>query len=239
MSAMTEELFLEDSYIKECETEITAIEGNRVALSRTPFYPGGGGQENDTGVLIQNGSQTAVTKVKKESGKIWHTVAEPEQLVLGKAVAKIDWQRRENLMKHHTLLHVIAAVFNGERDSLCTGNQIYPDKARIDLTGISDLDQEEIGQLAARVNQEIARNHPVSTRTLPREEAEGVSGAIKTVVNLIPESVKEVRLVKIGDIDEQACGGTHVRETGEIGRFVLDSTKNKGKGITRLEVHVE
>ncbi|MGO1058643.1 alanyl-tRNA editing protein [Planococcus sp. FY231025] len=235
---MTKELFLEDSYLKTCETEITAIDGDKVSLDQTVFYPAGGGQETDTGVLIQNGQEIAVTKVKKEDGEIYHYVSEPEKLRIGPVNAQVDWQRRENLMKHHTLLHVIATVFNGERDSLCTGNQIYPDKARIDLTGISDLDQKEIDRLVDKVNEEIARNHPVSTRTLPREEAEGVSGAIKTVVNLIPESVKKVRLVKIDDIDEQACGGTHVRETGEIGRFVLDTTKNKGKGITRLEVHV-
>lgn len=235
---MTDELFLEDSYLQASETEITAIDGNCVLLSRTPFYPGGGGQESDTGWIIQNGRETEVVKVKKENGSICHTVKEPEILSPGKATAKIDWDRRLNLMKHHTLLHVIAAIFNGECSSLCTGNQIYPDKARIDLTGISGLSQEDLEGLAARVNEELAHNHPVTTRTLPREEAEEVSGAIKTIINLIPESVKEVRLVKIGDIDEQACGGTHVRETGEIGQFRIDKTKNKGKGVTRLEVHI-
>lgn len=235
---MTNELFLEDSYLTICETEITAIDGDRVTLSRTVFYPGGGGQENDIGVLVQNGRETEVISVKKEGGVIVHSVKEPEKLAPGKATAKIDWERRENLMKHHTLLHIIAAVFNGEHGSLCTGNQIYPDKARIDMTGISEFSKDELDRLVAKANEEIARNHPISTRTLPRKEAEQVSGAIKTVVNLIPESVKEVRLVKIGDIDEQACGGTHVRETRDIGRFMLDKTKNKGKGVTRLEVHI-
>src|SRR5690606_29283668 len=150
--------------------------------------------------------------------------------------AKLDWDRRQNLMKHHTLLHVIAAVFNQEHDSLCTGNQIYPDKARIDLTGITELSQEEIDALVSKANDELERNHEVSVRTLPREEAENISGVIKTIVNLIPKAVKEIRLVKIGDIDEQACGGTHVKQTGAVGKFVLDKTKNKGKGVTRLEV---
>lgn len=238
MTAMTNELFLEDSYLQECEAEILKIDGDRVILDRTVFYPGGGGQENDTGLLMQNGQEVQVVNMKKEGGQLYHIVKDPEKLTPGKAVAKIDWERRENLMKHHTLLHVIAAVFNEERSSLCTGNQIYPDKARIDMTGISELGTEEIGLLIAKVNHELAQNHPVSTRTLPREEAEQVSGAIKTVVNLIPASVKEVRLVKIGDIDEQACGGTHVRNTGEVGQFRLDKTKNKGKGVTRLEVHL-
>lgn len=235
---MTNELFLADSYLKECEAEIMRIEGDRVLLDQTVFYPGGGGQENDTGLLMQNGREVQIVHMKKEGGLLYHIVKDPEKLAPGKAVAKIDWERRENMMKHHTLLHVIAAVFNSERSSLCTGNQISPDKARIDMTGISELGSAEIGQLIAKVNQELARNHAVSTRTLPREQAEQVSGAIKTVVNLIPPSVQEVRLVKIGDIDEQACGGTHVRNTGEVGQFRLDKTKNKGKGVTRLEVHL-
>lgn len=233
---MTKELFLEDSYLKTCEAEIIAIDGDKVTLDQTVFYPAGGGQETDTGVLIQNGQEVAVTKVKKEGGEIYHSVSEPEKLTIGPVTAKVDWERRENLMKHHTLLHVIAAVFHQAHDSLCTGNQIYPDKARIDLTGITELSQEEIDTLVVEANKELARNHEVSIRTLPREEAENISGVIKTIVNLIPKAVKEIRLVKIGDIDEQACGGTHVSETGAVGQFVLDKIKNKGKGITRLEV---
>ncbi|MCP2034046.1 alanyl-tRNA synthetase/misacylated tRNA(Ala) deacylase [Planomicrobium sp. HSC-17F08] len=233
---MTKELFLEDSYLTSCEAEITAIDGDKVTLDQTVFYPAGGGQETDTGVLIQNGQEITVVKVKKENGEIFHYVSEPDKLSLGPVTAKLDWDRRQNLMKHHTLLHVIAAVFNQEHDSLCTGNQIYPDKARIDLTGITELSQEEIDALVSKANDELARNHEVSVRTLPREEAENISGVIKTIVNLIPKAVKEIRLVKIGDIDEQACGGTHVKQTGAVGKFVLDKTKNKGKGVTRLEV---
>ncbi|RNF39774.1 alanyl-tRNA editing protein [Planococcus salinus] len=235
---MTVELFLEDSYLKTCETQIMAIDGDKVTLSQTVFYPAGGGQESDTGKLIQNGQETEVLKVKKEGGTIYHYVREPEKLQVGPVSAEIDWERRNDLMKHHTLLHVLAAVFHQEHDSLCTGNQIYPDKARIDLTDITELSKEEIDALVTKANEELANNHEVTVRTLPREQAEQLSGAIKTVVNLIPKAVKEVRLVKIGDIDEQACGGTHVSETGEVGQFVLDKTKNKGKGMTRLEVRV-
>ncbi|MDN7245101.1 alanyl-tRNA editing protein [Planococcus shenhongbingii] len=235
---MTKELFLEDSYLKTCGAEITSIDGNKVALNRTIFYPGGGGQEADSGILIQNGQEVQVTKVKKEGREIFHYISTPEKLVLGTVTATVDWERRESLMKHHTLLHVISAVFHQQQNSLCTGNQIYPDKARIDLTDITDLSSEELDALIAKANEELARNHKVTVRTVPREEAENISGMIKTIVNLIPESVKDIRLVKIGDIDEQACGGTHVNETGSVGQFVLDKTKNKGKGITRLEVHM-
>lgn len=139
-------------------------------------------------------------------------------------------------MKHHTLLHVLAAVCHRSYNSLCTGNQVYPDKARIDLTGISDLSREAIDGLIRKANEELLENHEVTVRTVPRKDAEQLSGAIKTAVNLIPEIMQEVRLVRIGDIDEQACGGTHVKETGIIGQFTLEKMKNKGKGVTRLEV---
>ncbi|WP_088034329.1 alanyl-tRNA editing protein [Evansella clarkii] len=233
---MTEELYLEDSYLKTCSANIIEINDGTVILDKTVFYPSGGGQECDHGHIIQNGQEFEVHKVKKEGGKIRHYVREAERLIPGPAEAVIDWERRENLMRHHTMLHVLAAVFHKEYGSLCTGNQIYPEKARIDLTDITELDRDEINRIVALANQEVKKNHPVSARTFPREEAEAISGAIKTVVNLIPKAVKEIRLVKIGEIDEQACGGTHVKGTEDIGEIVLDKTKNKGKGTTRLEL---
>lgn len=232
-----EELFLEDSYLRECKSTILSIEENKVVLDQTVFYPTGGGQEHDTGYLIQNGQTFDVINVKKEQGRIVHYVKDTGGLVVGEVKVKIDWVRRYQLMKHHSLLHVMASVFHRKYGSLCTGNQIHPDKARIDLTEISSLSQEEIADAILKTNEEIKANHLISTRVLPREEAENISGTIKTVVNLIPSFVKEIRLVKIGDIDEQACGGTHVKETTEIEGVVLDKVKSKGKGVTRLEVH--
>lgn len=230
------ELFLEDSYIKECVAEIVSINGDQVELDQTVFYPTGGGQEHDTGVLIQDGQTYEVFKVKKENGKISHFVKNPEGLKLGLVTAKLNWERRYNLMKHHSLLHVLASVFNRKYGSLCTGNQIHEDRARIDLTEISELTDSDYEKLLEEANKEIQANHLITTRVLPREEAEAISGSIKTVVNLIPPTVREIRLVKIGGIDEQACGGTHVNETREIEGVILDKVKSKGKGVTRLEV---
>jgi misacylated tRNA(Ala) deacylase len=231
------ELFLDDSYLQECNATILSIEEKKIELDQTVFYPTGGGQEHDTGFLIQNGQSFEVVNVKKEKGKVIHFVENAEGLVIGEVTAKIDWDRRYQLMKHHSLLHVLASVFHKKYGSLCTGNQIHPEKARIDLTEISELSQEEIADVIQRTNEEIKANHLITTRVLSREEAENISGAIKTVVNLIPPFVKEIRLVKIGNIDEQACGGTHVKETAELEGVVLDKIKSKGKGVTRLEVH--
>jgi misacylated tRNA(Ala) deacylase len=233
------ELYLANSYQTKCESNIIRVEDNKVFLDETVFYPTGGGQEHDTGWIQQNGESVEVFKVKKEQGQVVHYVKNPEKLCSGSAIAEINWQRRHGLMRHHSMLHVLGSVFYKHYDSLCTGNQIYEDRARIDLTGITELSEVEINRMISEANKEILANHPISTRILPREEAESISGSIKTVVNLIPDSVKEIRLVKIGNIDEQACGGTHVKETSEIGHIVLEKTKNKGKGVTRLELYAE
>jgi misacylated tRNA(Ala) deacylase len=233
------ELYLANSYQTKGETKIIRIEDNKVFLEETVFYPTGGGQEHDTGWIQQNGESVEVFKVKKEQGQVVHYVKNPEKLSVGPATAEINWQRRYGLMRHHSMLHVLGSVFYKHHDSLCTGNQIYEDRARIDLTGITELSEEEINKMISEANREIIKNHPISTRIVSRAEAESISGSIKTVVNLIPESVKEIRLVKIGNIDEQACGGTHVKETIEIGHIVLEKTKNKGKGVTRFELYAE
>lgn len=236
---MTLEIFLQDSYEKTCEAEILTIGNEKVVMDKTIFYPAGGGQEHDTGWLKQGEETVEVFKVKKEQGVIVHYVKKPEKLSSGAVTAKIDWQRRHGLMRHHSMLHVLGTVFYRHYDSLCTGNQIYTDRARIDLTGITELKEEELNEMVAEANKEISTNHKISSRIVPREEASAISGSIKTVVNLIPESVRDIRLVKIGNIDEQACGGTHVKETGEIGEIILEKTKNKGRGVTRLELRLE
>jgi misacylated tRNA(Ala) deacylase len=234
---VTKELYLEDSYQTRCEANIILVEDDRVILDQSVFYPAGGGQETDTGWLQQGDVSVEVFKVKKEQGQVLHYVKNPEKLMAGPVLAEIDWERRKGLMRHHSMLHVVASVFHKHFGSLCTGNQVYEDRARIDLTGITELNEAEMTDILTEANSEIAANHPITARVVPREEAELISGSIKTVVNLIPPSVKEIRLVKIGDIDEQACGGTHVRYTNEIGHVVLEKFKNKGKGVTRLEVH--
>lgn len=236
---MTRELYLSDSYQTRCEAQIVSIIDEKVVLDQTVFYPTGGGQEHDIGWLIQGDTTAEVLRVKKEQGEIIHYVNDSSGLSIGPVSAEIDWKRRKGLMRHHSMLHVLGSVCFKHFESLCTGNQIYQDRARIDLTNITELKTEEIKKMIEEANEEVEHNHPVSVRLVPRDVAESISGSIKTVVNLIPESVKEIRLVKIGDIDEQACGGTHVKETTEIGRMVLLKMKNKGKGVTRLELMAE
>ncbi|MGQ7276713.1 alanyl-tRNA editing protein [Brevibacillus thermoruber] len=235
---MTAELFLEDSYRCECAARIVEISGEKVILDQTVFYPTGGGQECDTGTLEQDGRLFDVYQVKREGGRIVHYVKEPEGLAAGPVTARIDWQRRYGMMRLHTSLHVLAAVVYEKYGALCTGNQIYPERARIDFNQLHDLTPEELDEIVAETNRVIAADHPISYRTIGREEAERIPGIIKTVVSLLPPSIREVRLVSIDSVDEQACGGTHVKRTGEIGRLEITDVKSKGKNNKRLEVRV-
>jgi len=233
---MTTELFLEDSYMRGCDAQILELENDQVILDQTVFYPTGGGQEHDTGTLWQNGRAYKVTRVKREAGRILHIVEHAEGLEPGPVQLEIDWDRRYGLMRHHSLLHVLAAVVHRHYGALCTGNQIYPDRARIDFTNLNDLTEEELSRIVEETNQEIAKNHPISSRWITREEADQSPSIIKTVVNLLPPTVTSVRLVAIGEIDEQACGGTHVKQTSEIGRLVVQKVKSKGSDSKRMEV---
>ncbi|USG68225.1 alanyl-tRNA editing protein [Brevibacillus ruminantium] len=233
---MTTEQYLNDSYLTIGEAQILEIGQNQVILDQTIFYPTGGGQEHDLGVMVQNNREYEVVKVKREQGRIVHYLSSTEGLQKGPVHLQIDWERRYGLMRHHSLLHVLAAVVQRKFGALCTGNQIYPDRARIDFTQLRELSEEETAEIVAETNEEINRNHPITTRWITREEADHAPSLIKTVVNLLPPSVTTVRLVAIGDIDEQACGGTHVKETSEIGHFAITKIKSKGQDSRRLEV---
>jgi Ser-tRNA(Ala) deacylase AlaX len=235
---MTKQLFLEDSYATECEATIREIDGEKVVLDQTVFYPTGGGQEHDTGVLQQGERSFEVYQVKKENGKIVHFVKDAAELRLGRVNARINWDRRYGLMRHHSLLHVLGSVVYKKYGALCTGNQIYQERARIDFNELRELSKEELEDIVGETNKILKEGHPISSRYVSRGEAESIPGLIKTVVSLLPSSITEVRLVTIGSIDEQACGGTHVKNTAEIGQMVIHEVKSKGKNNKRFEVSI-
>ncbi|USG63575.1 alanyl-tRNA editing protein [Brevibacillus ruminantium] len=233
---MTKRLFLEDSYIRELTVNVCEIMGEKIVLDQTIFYPTGGGQECDTGMLIQDGQAFEVYQVKKEGETIVHYVKGAENVRTGSILAKIDWSRRYGLMRHHSLLHVLGAVVYEKYGALCTGNQIYSERARIDFNQLQDLTGADVSEIVEKANQIIAEDHPITYRTVSREEAEAIPGMIKTMISLLPPSVTELRLVTIDKVDEQACGGTHVNRTKEIGTLEIADIKSKGKNNKRLEV---
>ncbi|NGQ93584.1 alanyl-tRNA editing protein [Brevibacillus sp. SYP-B805] len=236
---MEKELFLHDSYLKSCRSTIAEIMENKVILDQTIFYPSGGGQPSDTGIIRQGSHLFHVVKVKREHGRIVHYLHDATHLKPGSVEAELDWDRRYTFMRYHTLLHVIAGHLYNTFGALAASNEIYEDRARIDFKFEENVPEAYFSHFENEIRQIIEEDHPVTTRTLPREEIAKIPGSIKTIVNLLPASIQQVRLVAIQGIDEQACGGTHVRSTREIGAFSIVNVKNKGNNIKRVEVVVK
>lgn len=230
---MTELLFLHDAYLREFTATVTAVDGTRVALDRTAFYPTGGGQPHDTGTL----GGAAVTDVRKEGDVVWHTLdgAVPET---GSTVnGVVDWERRHHLMRTHSAMHVLCGVIWNEWGKAVTGGNMEPLEARMDFE-FDPLPEAFAARVQELVNAEIAEDRPIEIEFLPRGTALADEDLIRTKVNLIPESAQEIRVVDIVGLDKQADGGTHVHSTGEIGRFEVVKTESKGKGNKRLRIRV-
>lgn len=230
---MTELLYLTDAYRREFGATVTAVDGARVALDRTAFYPTGGGQPHDTGTLAGR----RVVDVRKEGDVVWHSV-EGEAPEVGATVeCSVDWDRRHRLMRTHTAMHVLCGVIWNEWGKAVTGGNMEPLEARMDFE-FDPLPEGFAAHVQDLVNAEIAADRPIEIAFLPRGVALKDDALIRTKVNLIPESVQEIRVVDIVGLDKQADGGTHVRSTREIGRFEVVKTESKGKGNKRIRVRV-
>jgi misacylated tRNA(Ala) deacylase len=232
---VTELLYLRDAYLREFDA--TAIDldedGSRVALDRTAFYPTGGGQPHDTGML----GDARVIDVRKEGDVVWHVV-EGELPAVGQSVhGTIDWERRHRLMRTHSAMHVLCGVIWNEWGNAVTGGNMEPLEARMDFA-FDPLPEGFAARVQDLVNAEIAQDRPIAVAFLPRDTAVEDEDLIRTKVNLIPPSVHEIRVVDIVGLDKQADGGTHVRSTGEIGAFEVVKTESKGKGNKRIRVRI-
>jgi misacylated tRNA(Ala) deacylase len=238
MGRMTELLFLRDAYLREFDATVTAVDpdGQRVALDRTAFYYTSGGQPHDIGMLGLLG----VTEVRKEGDTVWHTVGgdDADLPAVGDTIhGEIDWERRHKLMRTHTALHILCGVIWNEWSTPVTGGNMEPLSARMDFE-FDPLPEGFKEQVERLVNDEIIADRPIEVTFLPRSEALADDDLIRTKVNLIPESVTEIRVVDIVGLDKQADGGTHVRSTGEVGRVFVTKTESKGKGNKRLRIEV-
>lgn len=236
--AETDLLYLDDAYLREFEATVVAVDGDRVALDRTAFYATGGGQPHDTGTLTVADHATAVTDVRKEGADVWHTVGDPSGLRPGTHVTgSLDWTRRHELMRTHTALHILCGVIWNEWRVPVTGGNMEPLAARMDFE-FDPLPEGFAARVAELVNAEIAADRPIRIEFLERDAALADSDLIRTKVNLVPESVKVLRVVDIVGLDKQADGGTHVHSTGEVGTFEVVKTESKGKGNKRLRVRL-
>lgn len=225
-----EALYLKDCYLKEFDAKVTKVEGNEVWLDRTAFYPESGGQLGDRGTL----NNKRVKHVKKKRGEIIHELEEGHGLREEDRVhGKIDWGRRYKMMRMHTAAHVLSKVVWEELGGEITGGQLGLEESRDDYD-IEEFDKEKLRRAVKKANDLIKQGAEVSFEFMPREEAEKEPDLIRTKINLIPKSVKTVRVVKIKGLDMQACAGTHVKNIKEIGRIAVNKIKNKGKNNRRL-----
>jgi misacylated tRNA(Ala) deacylase len=236
---MTIELYKENSYIKECEAQIVSVNERFVVFEQTIFYPGGGGQPCDQGTIKQDDEIYKVVKVKKIDGEIIHELDRPFQDTQQAIIMQIDWSWRLQNMRYHTLLHVISGYLYHHYNALATSSQIEKDYARLELAFSPEMVEtipfEQLEQLLKKL---VSQPHNVHTKTISRREAEQKEGTIKTIVNLLPASLSEVRIVQIDNIDEQACGGTHVNNTTEIGDFSIVKIQNKGTSKRRIKIQL-
>jgi len=232
---MTQKLYLEDPYRSGFAARVTAADGEWVALSETVFYPGGGGQPSDTGVLMILGQQHRVTEVRQdERGWVWHRCA--AGATVGMAVeGRLDWARRYAFMRHHTLLHIVNAVVLTDYSGLITGVQIGEEQSRVDFA-LPGFGREQVDAIESRINEVIGRGLAVDAYVVGEAEFRERPELIRTATVAPPVEAGAVRVVRIGGFDAQACGGTHVRNTRELGECRILRFENKGKQNKRLYV---
>ena len=229
----TESLYLSDAYLRSFSATVVAAQDGAVALDRSAFYPTGGGQPHDTGVL---GGLT-VTDVRKADGLVWHVVDGVAPAVGTVVDCEIDWGRRHALMRTHTALHVLCGVIWNEWKVPVTGGNMEPLSARMDFE-FDPLPEGFGPRVEELVNLELAADRPIEVSFIPRADAVLDDDLIRTKVSLVPESVAEIRVVDIVGLDKQADGGTHVRSTSEVGRIRVTKTESKGKGNKRIRLQV-
>jgi misacylated tRNA(Ala) deacylase len=235
---MTEHLYPIDSYCREFDAAVTATEGQAVALDRTAFYPGGGGQPHDLGTLTWTGGSAHVIKVQKQGDEVWHTLDGDLPPAGTPAHGVLDWQRRYQLMRTHTALHVLCGVVWRDYGASVTGGNMDPLQGRLDFE-FETMRKELVAEIEANVNAEIEKAHLVRVAILPREQAFQIPDLIRTKINLLPPQIQEVRTVEIVDLDLQADGGTHVANTREVGRVRVADYKSKGAINKRIYIELD
>ncbi len=230
---MDQPLYLQNSYMQECEANILEMPGpKKIILDKNIFYPRGGGQPGDTGKLVSNGLEFRVLSVEKRDGKIVHE-SDREGLDAGnRVICKLDWKRRHALMRMHSAAHILAGMFASETGALITGNQLEMDKSRFDFS-LENFDRTKFEELVQRANAFIAKNIELKVYSLPREDAMKIPGIVK-LVNALPPDISVLRIVEIPGADIQADGGTHVKNTSEIGKIEILKLENKGAANRRI-----
>jgi misacylated tRNA(Ala) deacylase len=239
---MTELLYQTDAYLKEFDADIVNVlpEQRAVILERSAFYPGGGGQPCDFGTLTVGDVLYAVDKVKKQGDDVLHFLRgyEPLPSVGSASHGTLDWTRRYEFMRTHTALHVLCGTVFRNYGALVTGGDMEPLKGRMDFE-FESMRGDLVREIEAAVNAEVHQGREIRVRILPRDEAFQIPDLIRTKINLLPEGIMQVRTVEIVGLDLQADGGTHVRNTNEVGSIRVVDYKSKGAINKRLYIEVQ
>ena len=232
---MTEQLFREDSYLKECDAVVVTVDDNAIVLDRTVFYPMGGGQPADTGTIHwDGGSATVIDTRYGDGGAIRHIVAADaaRPQAGGQVRASIDWDRRYRHMRMHTALHLLGSILKYG----VTGGNISAEKSRLDFDMEDTIDKEEV---ATALKKLVEENHSISCRWITDEELEAQPDLVRTMSVQPPKGAGKVRLLDIEGVDLQPCGGTHLKSTGEVGQVRIGKVEKKGRRNRRVNIHLD
>jgi misacylated tRNA(Ala) deacylase len=232
---MTELLYQTDSYLKEFDAVVTTVipDEKAVVLNRSAFYPGGGGQPNDVGML----ADLNVVKVRKAGDDVLHILDGDLPAVGTRVHGMINWDRRYQLMRTHTAMHILCGCVFRDYGAQVTGGDMEPLKGRMDFE-FERLQKELVTVIETAINHEVQAGRDVRVQILPRAEAFQIPDLIRTKINLLPEGIQQIRTVEIVGLDLQADGGTHVKNTSEVGQIRVVDYKSKGAINKRIYVEV-
>jgi len=232
---MTEELFREDSYLKECAASVEAIDDGALILDRTVFYPLGGGQPGDTGTMSWEGGSAAIIDTRYgDGGAIRHVLEEGAAMPdVGDTVhVVLDWDRRYCHMRMHTAMHLLGSVLQYG----VTGGNISAAKSRLDFDMEDTVDKEAVGAALLKL---VAEDHAVSCRWISEEELDAQPDLVRTMSVQPPRGKGSIRLLEVEGVDLQPCGGTHLRSTSEVGAVRIGKVEKKGKRNRRVNIHLD
>lgn len=226
-------LFIEDSYLKDFDATILNIDSNKIILDRTAFYAKSGGQPGDIGKIILNGKEiNIIDTVYDNKQNILHVCENSNDLKIDEKIkGKINWEIRYKHMRMHTALHLLCSLIPYD----VTGGQISYEKSRLDFNADDKIEKEEIEN---KINQLVKDDHEISYQWITLEELDNEPDLVRTMSVKPPRTNNKIRLVKIGSIDLQPCGGTHVKKTKEIGNIRIGKIENKGKMNRRVNLSI-
>jgi misacylated tRNA(Ala) deacylase len=234
---MTELLHMSDNYLREFDAIVTESGAEYIVLDKTAFYPQGGGQSSDQGELTDGDRIVSVKEVRKIEGEVRHIIDGPSFEIGTSVHGTIDWTRRYECMRFHTCQHVLSRYLQLNYGLETVGNNIKPGESRADYAPLESFNEEMKREVEAGVNAILHQNLPVEIRNMPRAEATSFlkeKGYQTRYLEMVPKSVKDFRVIIIGEYDAASCAGTHVANTSEIGEIQIGKSKNVGAGKRRI-----